>query len=544
MESLVKNLLYTYDNASKATVNYAKILKIPVSHSYLTENLQGHPDYPSLLAIYDTFRDLGAETVATKVSRENLFQITMPFMAQIQSDKQEIFTVVKRVSADAVTYLHPKWNSWVIDPRDKFLGKFTGVVVIADPSEVKPEKEYEKNIRKVKRGKMAVWTTALFLPSMVIAISILYAINFGVQALWPSLYLMLSLFGAFVCVLLVWHEVDGHNPLLKQVCSGGSRVNCGAILQSRASSIFGISWNVIGFTYFGGQLLTLLMAGISDDGTKMLLGYLSLTALSYVLFSVYYQWRIAKQWCVMCLAVQAVLLAQALAFLVNGRLPVAATIGDLQEFIRVAIAFFLPFVISSGGISLFRQVKEGRMHRNSLARLKHNTEIFKALLSKQKSANKSTEGLGITLGNPDAPNNIIKVCNPYCNPCAKAHLVLEEILAANTDVRVQIIFTADDSERDHKAPPARHILAIAEKGDERVTKRALNDWYNAEKKDYSAFATKYPMNEELDMQGHKLKAMREWCDKTEINFTPTLFVNGYQLPEMYTVDDLKYFFKP
>jgi protein-disulfide isomerase len=50
------------------------------------------------------------------------------------------------------------------------------------------------------------------------------------------------------------------------------------------------------------------------------------------------------------------------------------------------------------------------------------------------------------------------------------------------------------------------------------------------------------MNGELKKQENKIDAMQSWCDKTGIYFTPTFFVNGFQLPEeIYNVNDLKYF---
>ena len=51
------------------------------------------------------------------------------------------------------------------------------------------------------------------------------------------------------------------------------------------------------------------------------------------------------------------------------------------------------------------------------------------------------------------------------------------------------------------------------------------------------------INIRLEGQSYKLDKMRDWCDKMEINFTPTYFINGYQLPEIYNLDDLKYLFK-
>jgi protein-disulfide isomerase len=97
-----------------------------------------------------------------------------------------------------------------------------------------------------------------------------------------------------------------------------------------------------------------------------------------------------------------------------------------------------------------------------LQRLRHNPQIFNALLAKQKVVTESTEGLGIILGNPNATNKIIKVCNPYCGPCARAHIPMEELLNNNPDVQIQIIFTATNKEGDVRASPVRHLLDIYE----------------------------------------------------------------------------------
>jgi protein-disulfide isomerase len=189
----------------------------------------------------------------------------------------------------------------------------------------------------------------------------------------------------------------------------------------------------------------------------------------------------------------------------------------------------------------YRSTKENKRNKAELQRIKHNPQIFDALLEKQKTLTDSTAGLGIILGNPNATHKIIKVCNPYCSPCAEAHQPMEELLHNNPDVQVQIIFYATSDEADKKAPPVKHLLAIAEKGSEELTQKALDDWYLPENKDYEVFAAKYPMNGELKQQNAKVNAMYHWCHKTEIAFTPTFFVNGYQLPEMYSVSDLKYF---
>jgi protein-disulfide isomerase len=145
------------------------------------------------------------------------------------------------------------------------------------------------------------------------------------------------------------------------------------------------------------------------------------------------------------------------------------------------------------------------------------------------------------MGNPLAANTIIKVCNPYCGPCAKAHSVIEKLIEKDDNLKVQIIFTATDDEKDSKSKSVKHLMALNEKDDKHLIQKALDDWYMADKKDYDLFAAKYVLNGELEKQGDKLKAMSAWCDEVKIEFTPTFFINGYQLPEMYKIEEVKYF---
>ena len=49
------------------------------------------------------------------------------------------------------------------------------------------------------------------------------------------------------------------------------------------------------------------------------------------------------------------------------------------------------------------------------------------------------------------------------------------------------------------------------------------------------------MNGELKLQTEKVKAMHDWCNEVDIQFTPTFFINGHQLPEIYSLADLQYF---
>ncbi len=188
---------------------------------------------------------------------------------------------------------------------------------------------------------------------------------------------------------------------------------------------------------------------------------------------------------------------------------------------------------------IIKSAKEAPTYKAAYKRLLYNPETFHHLLQQQAKAPDGYQDLGITIGNPNAENTIIKICNPYCGPCAKAHPVLDEIIRNNHNVKLKLIFTASNDEGDIRGAAARHLMAISKKNPEQ-TEQALDDWYLAEKKDYEIFSKLYPMNGELKEQEGEIDRMKKWCDEAEIRFTPTIFVNGHRLPEKYSLQESKY----
>ncbi len=71
--------------------------------------------------------------------------------------------------------------------------------------------------------------------------------------------------------------------------------------------------------------------------------------------------------------------------------------------------------------------------------------------------------------------------------------------------------------------------------------QALDDWYLLANIKYDVFAQKYKLNGELEKQNGKIEEMKNWCDKMKIVATPTIFLNGYELPDAYGIEDLQYF---
>lgn len=529
----------------KATIAFLKLLKVNVNASSVNESLQNHPDYPSLLCITDSLNRWNIPNAAGKIEPHQVHQLPVPFIAYINNTQYPL-AVVTQINDTNVKLYSKNYNKPEIINKNDFLKRWTGVYLIAEPNEQSEEKDYLRN-------KRIAFIHSLIPVLLFVLLAILSFTLFFKTISYNRMIIVVSITGIFlqylvlftgviVTALLLWYEIDKNNPLLQKVCTGISKGNCNAILTSKKSKVFSwLSWSEIGFFYFTGGLLLLLFGGDNINNAIAILSLLNVLALPYILFSVYYQWQIAKQWCVLCLAVQTLLLLGGINILTNNFLTTFNKVSG-SFIVTAAFIYLLPVLLWYAVKPSILRLQEAKNTKRQHLRIKFNSEIFETLLKKQKEIAISTDGLGIDIGNPQATNTLIKVCNPYCGPCAKAHPKIDKLLKETPNLKVKIIFTAPNDIEHSSYKPVSHLLAINEKrNNEENIKQALDDWYLPDKKDYDFFAKKYPMNGELAKQGSKIEAMDNWCKATSISFTPTLFINGYQLPDPYGIEDLQYF---
>ncbi|UQA77527.1 thioredoxin domain-containing protein [Sphingobacterium siyangense] len=519
---------------------------IKYSDLHLEKVLEEHVDNSSLLSIKDTLFEYGVESAAIRKADYNYYDFEPPFICSIQQEDwyKARFTVVSQVDETNITYLDPQTNKLKEIPLSQFEKIDKGIILLMDDSNKKDESKLAAHLIE-QRNQIIARNTPIYLSLITLVLSLGYTfLHYQTGISWVNIILtMTSFIGLAVSSLLLWHEIDAHNPLIREVCGGqGKKANCDDVLNSSQSSFLGISWAIWGFAF----MATLFSIQVFFSGNLPFLylsAIISLIATPYIFFSVYYQAKVIKQWCPLCLAVQGVLIinSAAVIFFIYKKGINLASISSYSIFITLLLAFF--FITAAYTlIPILRNARDNRNTEKRWKKLRYNPEIFKALLDKSERITSPTDQLGIVVGNPQAKNEIIKVCNPYCGPCAKAHPELENIIKNNSDVKVRIIFTASGENGDFLSIPVQHLLAIQEKDGQETVQRALDDWYLAEVKDYEVFARKYPMNGELKQQKDKIVAMRNWCNIMKIRATPTIYINGAEMPESYKITELRNFF--
>ena len=520
------------DHCISASKTLLKQLSIKYTDQYLEDNVLSHPHHPSLLSITDTLDKYNIENLAVRINAEKLSQLPLPCIVQV-SDDGGIFYVLKQYSEDKIEYLSDNGKS-IFVPRDNFLERWTGICLLAETSKDSREPGIEKKladkmVMSIFKGSLLV----LFIGWIVISMmkSPLSMSIFPV--IFVSLYTILKLIGLATGTMLLWYEVDKYNPTLQSICSGGSKINCESVLGSRYAKLFNgfLSLSVLGFSYFFGTLCYMLVYGFSGPSLS-LSALLSFATLPVIAMSIYYQAVAIKQWCKLCIIVKVVLVLEMLAVILGNLYSYPISMASLPLLLALLL---LPVIAWKSIKPLLDAKKETHLYKRGLKKIKNNPEVLEGLLAKTRKITTSIEGLGISLSSKNAKYNIVKVCNPYCGPCSKAHSILEELVDSGK-INLRILFTTRPDEDGAK--PVRHFLALDTEGDKVLTKKALRDWYNSEKKEYEVFSKKYALNGELEQQNDKVSDMRQWCDEENIIYTPTIFINGRELPKEYKVEDL------
>lgn len=516
------------DNATSMAINFSDYFGFKADDSF-EEQIQQHPYYPSLLSISEVLEnEAGIKNFAVKISVEQLKEVSFPCMAHLKTKGGE-YCIIKKLENDAVFY--------ELDGRDKKInilefGKiWSGVVLVSETEKIALKRKF--NFKALTNYLLPFLSFLLLLGVFQKAVlsSVLNPIIFIGQFI--SL-----LAGLIISVLLLIQSLGRSNSFIQQLCGADAKHNCNHILSSNAAKL--TSWfslSDLGFLYFSGSFILLLF---SQSATSILLLVMfNLFALPFTSWSVYYQWKIAKTWCRLCLIIQGLFWVQALfSFFILFEANDISTSFDWKNLPLLAIAYLFPTIIWLYAKPLFKVAQQVVPLKAELNKFKFNVETFKNLLQIQKQYVGTLPKTTIALGNPNAVLQITMVSNPFCSPCAKAHQFLEEWIRKGMDFKLNIIYTFSMKEEDRQKHFFNHLTAIAKKSTYAIAE-VLQDWYSVDYQKLDKWKEKYPIaNNEED----KIELLEQinWCKLNEINGTPTFYINGYQLPGNYKLKDLKY----
>ena len=527
-------------NIEEMSILLCQALHIKLTKCLLCKELEEHPDFPSLGAVKDVFGKFNISSIALKLEdKSNIEKIEGCFLAQIIDIKNNsnLFAIIYSQDEDKLNWYNPIKKKKELIDRDFFLDLFTGYIFYAESNKNSGDREYSYTRKKENQSNMF---------SILLSVSIfsyllfsLFFIKTNFVKIYFVVFILFLLLGGVITALMLLYEYDNNSSTLRKICNSSRKVNCLAVLSSKGSIIWGVPWTVIGFSYYLGLLFSLLTNSFSTN-IFVAVSYFNILSLPYIIYSVYYQKFIVKQWCVLCLLVQFINLALFILSVLVG------SFSDSFKFDFLSIfSIFGSFILSFGVSYLLwlyiQKLRDNKDSSSLLKMIKYNRDVFFSLLKNERKIEGITNDFGVILGNPNGSIHIVKVCNPYCYYCSLSHPVLSQLVKNNDEIKLQIIFFVNPDSDEYEHTPIETFLGAYYEGKD--IELILSDWYNDEDKKLEDFIRLHPITVDNSSKNKSnATSMFDFCMKNKITYTPTIFINGYELPEIYNFSDLLYFF--
>jgi len=500
---------------------FIDLLKVKHTKTYSDKFFNEHPHKYDLYGISDMLSNYGIENVAVKVNDKNdLFQIETPFIAHVSID----FVVVYRITENEVHYIWEGKKTYI--SLKGFFDVWTGVVLIAEPDENSKESGFSDNVKTEYINKYQKIIFYLTVCTFIVSSAIIFDLYKNIGLL---LLITISLFGFYIGFLLVLKHLKIHSNNSDKICSLFKKSDCNDVLNSKAARLWNIiGWSEIGLGYFMSNTFILLFFPCFVP----FLAIVNVCALPFTLWSIWYQKIKVNQWCPLCLIVQIILW---IIFIINLLCGFVYIPEPSINYIFIGCIYLIPIMLIN---LLVKKLMIGEKIENitqELKSIKLKGDVFNVLIKSQPYYKIEKSTSSILFGNIHSNNLITILTNPHCEPCAKMHEKIINLLVNNKDAYcIQYIFTSFDGLEDS----SKYLMSVYNDYSVENSERIYTEWFNkGGKYNRELFFKKY-LVDNTTKTDDEFSAHQKWLELSKINSTPTIFINGYQLSRLYQLEEL------
>lgn len=470
----------------------------------------------SVRALSDTLDALRVPNMVCRLEFGQLFEIEGPFLVKA-GEAEYPFLLVERLDRERQTIaLRTAEGRYAELPFDAFRAVWDGTVLLAERGDETAEEPWP--LYRVRQGLDALdrrWGRWLVVAAAVAALRApeLGELRYLVKAVGLALSLAAVAKASF-------------DPRLAQgFCRMGRRSDCNEVFRAAGAKLFGwVSLGELSVVYFAASILWGLFVA-ADPGA--LFPWLDSLALSTVVYSIVWQMR-HRRWCPLCLAIDAVLVADAALEALLG------TPWRPAPDATLAVDALLFGLLFGAGVLALRRIVVAAERVRETDRLKYKHErllsdsaLFWQLLERQpKAAAESSSCMPIT-NYAEAEHTLTVVMNPSCPRCAEVH----RALAGLEGYRIELLFAVNEGDGRSRDAALRMISSgISDEWPQ--TERIIDAWY--ERHELPPCLAVHPL------AGEDLDRHRDYCRVVGITGTPTILVDDRRLPDLYDATDLKY----
>ncbi|MAN87622.1 MAG: hypothetical protein CL555_12545 [Algoriphagus sp.] len=508
---------------------FLKRLKIPISSQYVETFLLTHPEFPSLLSVSDLLENLKLVHSIKRINREEIESLESPCLILPERSAKGLISVL---------------TSTNLRKLKSEIASQSLIVISVNPSLINSTNQQKSDFfqEKIKNGAEGLLKITL--------IVLLGLFLFSIDSIFDFFWVMTSIFGAVVSYLIFSKDLGFKFDVIDKFCNSGKKASCDEMLQSEKSIVFGfLKFSDLIISLFVFQLVILGLFVLSDRSINevwpLFMG-IALLSIPAVLYSVYLQYAVLKTWCKLCLIVSAILILQ-FGMLIGNFFDETIYWGveDLLGTILLAISY--PIILSLTFLVRSRTQEFNTFYQRAVhsERIKNSPKVFYDLLKQQNKAHYSPLYHELVIGNPNAPIKLIIVSNLYCAPCKVQHEEVSRLVESNKEyLSVSMRFVKINKQFNKDISSTQYLLQYwwdnihnTEK-ESSLTEQLIHSWFS--EMNVESFASSHPLKE-LKLS-NEVKAMAElqekWIEEIGVSKTPTIFINDYELPSLYTIADL------
>lgn len=326
-------------------------------------------------------------------------------------------------------------------------------------------------------------------------------------------------------------QLNIQNRITTKICSLLKEGDCNHTLESKFSHIWIFSWAEIGFAYFASSSIICLL---HSECIPILSGYI-IAALPYTIWSIWTQRVRTKQWCPLCLIVMSIFWILFFLFLYTNRLEISW--HHTSEYIYIGLIYCCSILLINRSISFISNVSKNEEEIHQLRAIKYNGDIFNTLLNKSDWYDITLSTSCILFGKRNSKLLITILTNPYCEPCAEMHYRLKKIMQHDEN-RYCIQYIISNYNNPSSNSGKMLISAYLNRG-EKYASLLFDNWFKYGKYHDEDFFKNENITIE-DKANEEYSKHTNWIEQNNIMATPTLFINGYKLPNEYKIEDLNH----
>lgn len=504
-----------------AVINYLDDNKIHIDKDEFELQLEGHPNFPSLLAFSDALHFFNIENYSYRIDNDEKDILPEDFLALVKGELAVVNNIGDKITVNG-------------SQTEDFFSEWENIILIIE----KPEEQF--NTKSKLDYTYINWgiVTLLFLFLFVYDDS-----NLVLKLIFAATGLI-----GFIFAREAYKKTHGKGTFIPVgVCkSNYLNTDCDLVFNSKKWKIFNkIDLSEISLLFFTSQIVCFILLSLIKNIEFFFEIYqYGLFAFIPVAFlSLFYQVFVVKKYCPVCMVIITSVCIQLVA---------ANLISFTSKKPDITVVLFLIGSLGSLIVLMNFRIKnkKGQKDENTLKRnlkFRRNYQFFKNNLSLQKKVENKDFSNAFVFGNEKADQTLTFITNPFCKHCKEFYPVfLKLVKKYSNELRINIFFDIDLSRDDLDNRTVHVNLTNIYINSENKIEflEALSSWYDVQgyNEDKSGWYHKYSKyfgsseNALALLKGHE-----EWVSSNGVHFTPNIFINDTEYPVQYERADLEFF---